>query len=594
MSAAIKAVSPRDEDRGPGLLGRLDFLRGMLDGVRANIMVADNELRLIYANRRSIETLRTLRAQISEAFGVDIERLEGMSIHAFHKDPRRVERILEDPRALPHTAEFGFGDVTLRAAINAIFGEGGERLGYVVSWDDVSERRAASEEAARVRSMLENMPINVIYADPSFVIRYVNPASVRTLGKLQHLLPIPVDEIVGQSIDIFHKNPHHQRRMLSDPSRLPHQANIQLGGETLSLLVSPIYGADGDYLGPMVTWEVITEKLRLEAEAETLREREREAAADLRGKVDSLLDVVRAAGNGDLTREVSVRGEDAVGQLGAGLAEFLASLRQSVSTIAETAEGVSGSADSLSGTAARVGANAEETATQANVVSSAAEEVSTNLDTVATATEELSTSIEGIARSTREAASVGAEAVQVAAETSGTIAKLGASSEEIGNVVRVITSVAQQTNLLALNATIEAARAGEAGKGFAVVASEVKDLAKETARATEDISARIKAIQQDTSSAVSAIAKISEIIHKINALQEVISGAVEEQASTAAEIGRSVTEASYGSSEIAENITGVAEAARGTTEGVSESMSAADELAGMAERLKDLVAQFTY
>jgi methyl-accepting chemotaxis protein len=178
--------------------------------------------------------------------------------------------------------------------------------------------------------------------------------------------------------------------------------------------------------------------------------------------------------------------------------------------------------------------------------------------------------------------------------TNTTVAKLGESSAEIGNVVKVITSIAQQTNLLALNATIEAARAGEAGKGFAVVANEVKELAKQTAKATEDISRKIEAIQTDTKGAVEAIGKIGQIINQINDLQNTIASAVEEQTATTGEIGRNVVEAAKGSNEIAHNITGVAQAAQSTTEGASETKRAADDLSRMANDLQRLVGQFKF
>jgi methyl-accepting chemotaxis protein len=233
---------------------------------------------------------------------------------------------------------------------------------------------------------------------------------------------------------------------------------------------------------------------------------------------------------------------------------------------------------------------AEETSTQSGVVSAAAEQVNKNIQTVATSAEEMTASIREIAKSANEAAQVATSAVKVAEMTNATVGKLGESSAEIGKVIKVITSIAQQTNLLALNATIEAARAGEAGKGFAVVANEVKELAKQTAHATEDISQKIEAIQADTRGAVASIAQISGIIGQINDIQSTIASSVEEQTATTNEIARNVAQAAEGSGEIARNITGVATAARQTASGATETQSAAADLARMATELQQLVA----
>jgi len=189
---------------------------------------------------------------------------------------------------------------------------------------------------------------------------------------------------------------------------------------------------------------------------------------------------------------------------------------------------------------------------------------------------------------------VAASAVQVAESTNKTVGKLGESSAEIGEVVKVISSIAEQTNLLALNATIEAARAGEAGKGFAVVANEVKELANQTGKATEEIGGKIQAIQTDTKSAVEAIAEISTVIDQINDISNTIASAVEEQTATTAEIGRNIEEAAKGSSEINLNIAGVAQAASETSEGVGQTQEAAEKLSEMANNLKNLVSQFKY
>jgi methyl-accepting chemotaxis protein len=265
-------------------------------------------------------------------------------------------------------------------------------------------------------------------------------------------------------------------------------------------------------------------------------------------------------------------------------------LKRTFASVAQNAAALSSASEELAANSQQMVSNAEETATQAGVVSAAAEQVSKNVQTVATGTEEMSASIKEIAKNAQDAAKVAALAVNAAETTNATVVKLGESSAEIGKVIKVITSIAQQTNLLALNATIEAARAGEAGKGFAVVANEVKELAKETAKATEDIGQKIEAIQTATKSAVQAIGEIGSTINRINDYQNTIASAVEEQTVTTNEIARNVAEAAKGSSEIAQNIAGVATAAKSTTSGANDTKKASVELSRMATELQAIVA----
>ena len=265
-------------------------------------------------------------------------------------------------------------------------------------------------------------------------------------------------------------------------------------------------------------------------------------------------------------------------------------LQRTLAAASQNSGALGAASEELLANSKQMVSNSEETATQAGVVSAAAEQVSKNIQTVATATEEMGVSIKEIAKNAHDAASVATTAVKAAEIANATVSKLGDSSTQIGKVIKVITSIAQQTNLLALNATIEAARAGEAGKGFAVVANEVKELAKETAKATEDISQKIEAIQNDTRGAVAAISEISSVINRINDFQNMIATAVEEQTATTNEINRNVIEAARGASEIAQNVIGVAEVAKGTMSGASDTQKASAELSRMAIELQALVA----
>jgi methyl-accepting chemotaxis protein len=317
----------------------------------------------------------------------------------------------------------------------------------------------------------------------------------------------------------------------------------------------------------------------------------------IRSLTAPIAEAVRAfnnVANCDLTQHLELNRKDEIGQMGDALNIAVQSIGNALSSVAQNTQVVASSSEELMAVSQQMAGTAEETSSQTSVVSAAAEQVSKNVQTVAAGADQMSASIKEIAQSANQAARVAKEAVEMAEKTNATIAKLGESSTEIGNVIKVITSIAEQTNLLALNATIEAARAGETGKGFAVVANEVKELAKQTGAATEDISQKISAIQHDTQGAVAAIGQISGIINQINDIANTIASAVEEQSVTTNEMSRNVAEAAKGSNEIVQNITGVAQAAQSTASGATQTQAAAQELARLASELQGAVAQFKY
>jgi methyl-accepting chemotaxis protein len=306
-------------------------------------------------------------------------------------------------------------------------------------------------------------------------------------------------------------------------------------------------------------------------------------------------ELAEAAGKGKLgVRSDASKHQGAYRKVVEGINQTLDIVVEPLKATAENASTLASSSEELTAVSQQMAGNAEETAVQANVVSAASEEVSKNVASVASASEQMQVSIREISKNANDSARVAKNAVNVASTTNDTMKKLGESSREIGNVIKVITSIAQQTNLLALNATIEAARAGEAGKGFAVVANEVKELAKQTAKATEEIGQKIEAIQGVTKGAVAAIEEISTIIAQINDISNSIASAVEEQTATTSEIGRSVSEAAQGVNDIAKNIGGVATAARNTTQGANDTKTASLQLSEMAARLQASVSKFTF
>ena len=518
-------------------------LKAMLENSPTNILMANPDLEITYVNPASLKTLKT----IEHLLPVPADKVMGANIDIFHKNPSYQRKILGNPKNLPHRANIQIGPEVADLLVTGIYDDQGTYLGPMVVWEVITQKLKTENNMAQIQSMMENAPINVIFADLDLKIQYMNPASSKTLLTLEKFMPIKVSQMIGQSIDVFHKDPSHQRKLLANDKNLPHRAQIQVGPETLDLLVSAIYDKDKKYVGPMVTWEVITERLATEKKVLEAAEREKKQMDELK--------VLFA-------------------------------------TVGENAQSLSSASEELTATSQQMSANAEETSAQAKVVSTATVQVSQNLQTVATGAEEMGASIKEIAKNATEAAKVATSAVKVAETANTTVSKLGDSSTEIGQVIKVITSIAQQTNLLALNATIEAARAGEAGKGFAVVANEVKELAKETAKATEDISRKIEAIQTDTKAAVEAIASISEVINQVNGISNTIATAVEEQNATTNEMARNVSEAARGSGEITSNIAGVTEAAANTSRGASDTQKAAAELAKLATSLRELIGRY--
>ena len=519
-------------------------VNALVENAPTNIMYADRDLKIQYMNPASFKTLKSIEQHLP----IKVDQMIGHSIDVFHKNPEHQRRILSDPKNLPHQAKIQVGPEILELLVSAIYDQNQNYLGAMVSWEVITQMEKAKVEIARINALVENAPINIMYADRDLKMQYMNQASFNTLKTLEQHLPIKVDQMIGQGIDVFHRNPDHQRRIVSDPKNLPYKAQIQVGPEILDLLVSAIYDQHQEHLGSMVSWAVVTKEVKMANDLKEAAERER-------GQTESL--------------------------------------QEGVTRIATIATTVASAAEELNSVSGQMSGMAATTSQQASVVSTSAEEVSRNIQSVASGSEEMTASIREIAKSSSESARVAAQAVTAAETANAAVAKLGESSAEIGSIIKVITTIAEQTNLLALNATIEAARAGDAGKGFAVVANEVKELAKETTKATENIGKMIETIQVDTKGAVDTIEQISVIIQQVNDYQNTVASAVEEQNATTNEMARNVSEASRGGMEIAQNISQVADGANSTNEGTKQTKQSAEELARMAAELQQVVGQLT-
>jgi methyl-accepting chemotaxis protein len=486
--------------------------------------------------------------------------------------------------------------VSIEAGYNPIFDERGKPYKVVKFATDVTEVKKAESYVRGKLTAIERAQAVIEFQMDGTVVT-ANQNFLTTLG-------YKLDEIQGKHHSMFvsqeERSSAEYREFWASLNRGEFFSNtfkrIGKGGHEVWIQGSynPILDDDGKPVRVVKFATDITSQVEERRRIASLEQLDREKAEELQRKANALLQVVAEASTGNLNQTIDIDGDDVAGQIADGMRTLLGNLRESMSRISQTATGVAGSSEELLAISQQLSTNSLNAAEQANSVSSGSEQVSANVGIVAASSEEMLASIREISKSATEASRVAKTAVAKAEETNQTITKLGVSSLEIGKVIKVITSIAQQTNLLALNATIEAARAGEAGKGFAVVANEVKELAKETARATEEIGQQIESIQSDTNEAVRAIRDVGEIITQVNDISSTIASAVEEQTATTNEIGRNVTDAAKATSEIAHNISHVARATEHAKAGAEDTQIAAKSLSQMASELQMMVGRFQF
>ena len=607
---ARTAPTKRGSKNGTKSADASEVFKTALDNVSTNVLMCDRNYTITYANQTSVRKLRELEGEIRKAMpGFSVDAVLGANIDQFHKVPDRQRRILDNPANLPHRADIQIGPLTLSLTVNAIMSEGGEYLGNIVEWEDVTEKRKLERERTILKTALESAGTNIMIADAEDNVIFANNASVSTLkrleGELRTYLPgFAVDQVIGNSIHRYHKNPDAIRAMLRKfgPGDV-HNAEINPGALTFTLQARGIFDDKGQKLAHLVEWRDVTTEKRAQREVERLivaategQLSERIKAEQFEGffkvlsqGINKMLDavvtplheaqeVLGALAEGDLTKEMSGAYEGEFDKMKVSLNGAIGNLTRTIVTVREAVESVTSGAGQIS-------QGNEDLSQRTSEQASALEETSSSM-------EEMTSTVKQNADNAKQANQLGLAAREVAekggavtTQAVGAMAEINKSSKKIADIIGVIDEIAFQTNLLALNAAVEAARAGEQGRGFAVVAAEVRNLAQRSATAAKEIKGLIN-------ESVQRVSEGSELVTQSGKTLDDIMSSVKRVTDIVAEISAASQEQASGIDQVNKAIMQMDETTQQNAALVEESASASQAMKDQAEQLMQQVAYF--